>query len=129
MNIDKQHICRGKKVDTGEWVYGSYAFIENSHCILINSGVSFYKYKVIPETVGRYTGATVSENGLDVKAFEDDIVTYGKHNKYIFAWSIAHSAWRLSPIPAGLNSIPICNSYLYTRIGNVHDNPELMEEK
>lgn len=89
--ILNQHLCRGKRTDNNEWVYGYYVAVpeEYSHgkdivhaiftteCEHICMGE--YKdhgwYEVIPDSVGRYTG-------LDDKnfhpIFENDIVKNSK---------------------------------------------------
>lgn len=56
-NITEECLCRGKRVDNGEWVEG-YLVCRKYVCRIVNFDLSLNVegFKVIPETVGRYTG-------------------------------------------------------------------------
>ena len=79
----REVLFRGKRVDNGEWVYGSYglklnvATGEHDEYIMesVYNGATntsyFVDYKIIPGTAGQYTGRKDSNNK---KIYEDDKV-------------------------------------------------------
>ena len=98
------------------------------------------KIEVVPETVGQYTGLT-DKNGT--KIFEGDIVTYedaeadyeGYHdNVFLNCGEVELSAWD-GICFTNLQTVEMSDLYESETIvdceviGNVYDNPELMEEE
>ena len=121
---------RGKRIDTGEWVYGDLlqdgdlSFIVGSLKEFMDTPVN--ECLVNPETVGQYTGLKVS-NGKEiyegdifqVKAYEPKYEIY--FNNGVFEYRQIGSSNR----PFLLRRIYF-DSYI---IGNIHDNPELLEDE
>lgn len=134
---------RGKRICTGEWVYGSYApntYDEEKALI-----ITYFPYDpdyvwedVDPATVGEYTGMK-DKNGKEIYegdifkdssgvlrtvfrvpgglAFEDNPVAFGyDHRAPVYPYS---------PLAESQNEAWI--SQCCEVIGNIHDNPELLK--
>ena len=126
----REILFRGKKVSDNEWVYG--CLVNNiygaSKPIIItdsdyddNNCVNFDWDFVTPQTVGQFTGI-YDKNG--VKIFEGDIVRTDnghigyvifRYGSFVKECSCHYKAFRVY----GDNE---------TVIGNIYDNPELLEQ-
>ena len=138
----REVIFRGKRADNGEWIEGSLLGIDwcdkpSTYSIAPNTPVSVF-YSVIPETIGQYTGLT-DKNG--VRIFEGDILK--STIKFIDCndegYSILHHdiedigivEWRKDGFMIVHKSgtwarcFYGCENYV---IGNIHDNPELLQK-
>lgn len=136
----REILFRGKRVDNGEWVFGSYVFEprrkgafgqtiseldRERHYIVSKKNYEFWE--VLPETVGQYTGLT-DENGK--KIFEGDIVSSNKRKTWIGrgkVWFGNGAFWCGEREWAKLLRMVCLEDEQAVVIGNVHDNPELLE--
>ncbi|MFZ3132711.1 MAG: YopX family protein [Desulfosporosinus sp.] len=122
---------RGKRVDNGEWVYGWYIQRYDTifgqkdvmkHIIdaIVPSrvGAVIVSLKVIPETVGQYTGMH-DKNGKEV--YEKDICKndggmIGEVVFHDYSWMFKWRSGNYYPLGQWVEVI-----------GNIHDNPSLLE--
>ena len=132
-------LFRGKTSD-GEWVEGDllqtrYHSGHIEYQIMPTTPVSS-AYPVIPETVGQYTGLT-DKNGKRI--FEGDICKFKRFNdvhvgKVVFNVTTASFIMWYQPIVGAYGEkatqkmlLSVCDGIEV--IGNIHDNPELMEQE
>lgn len=137
----REILFRGKRVDNGEWVYGYLSksrlqgYENNTLQPSIDreeSGVMITSV-VIPETIGQYTGLN-DKNGKRI--FEGNIVkvTDDKRDAREFDINIGiglveffNGFWCISEhIDNSLYDMKRC--FGVEVIGNIHDNPELLED-
>lgn len=134
----REILFRGKNL-LGKWIEGDllqYLGCEKKHIVRHSTGAG--RQEVIPSTIGEYTGL---KDKNDKMIFEGDIVTYadavadfeGYHDDvFLNCGEVGISAWD------GIyftNRQTVDMSDLYESetmvdceiIGNIHDNPELLE--
>jgi uncharacterized phage protein (TIGR01671 family) len=121
---------RGKRKDTGEWVYGYFTRNDESgRCYITTQSKTggAYPWEVDPATVGQYTGIN-DKNGREI--YEGDIVT-GLFNHTDIIGHIVYSSDATFFIKRkGLYGIGLNNAEDWLEVvGNIYDNPELLEVK
>lgn len=130
-------IFRGKRHDTGEWVYGFYSNAKGE-----NGRFHYIQYKnssvrVDPSTVGQYTGLN-DKNGN--KIFEGDLVSYmivtggiedlsiPANVRHTVTYDEKHGAFRIGyHYFCGGTMREVVDANNLVVIGNTYDNPELLE--
>lgn len=143
---NRQRLYRGKRKDNGEWIEGSL-IISGESCFISTGRVNvkglvacdklcFEIFEVIPETVCEWTGL---EDKNDKLIFEDDIIVTNKFRTPEIKYTVVYD----KTIAAYIGIYQDCYTYrggcvegftsfdndgdMFEVIGNIHDNPELLE--
>lgn len=142
--MDHEILFRGKRIDNGQWVVGFPLRKDtpNLHCYIISTfetercadaiGISGSEmYEVYPESIGQYTNVLDSNH---TRIFEGDIIeaTHNKdflHTSYIkfdngTYWCELISGNDIDDMESLYDQ---CLDLGLTVIGNIYDNPELLE--
>lgn len=138
----REILFRGKLVDDGKWIFGSFcmdALEQYNGLCGVDGFIRLYdkekrkmqSYEVERDTVGQFTGL-LDKNGKRI--FEGDILK--RHYDFLFpddvtfdlvvfcdsAWCIQQNGFEPEPLSADIIS------ELSEVVGNIHDNPELLED-
>lgn len=139
--MNNRYICKAKRKDNNEWVEGVAIFADNKAFILNNAKVEFIKgfnknrlifvsVEVIPGTVEQCSGVP-DKNGKLI--FEGDIVVTYKFNTPEVKYTIKYDkeiATFIGEYKKGCIKHFTTfdgDSDCFEVIGNIHDNPELLE--
>ena len=144
----REILFRGKRKRDGKWVYGAYLHLNAGDDYICDGAVWIgtltpCKEEVIPETVGQFTGLTDKDGK---KIFEGDILTplddeidfivefnNGCFNgvSYAIKGAMMEYGWDECAGGYGVVECEPLDSYhpekYHEVIGNIHDNPELLE--
>ena len=123
---NREILFRGKRKDNGEWVEGFY-FENFDKCYImstkyLDNPITKFIFEVIPETVGQYIGLPDKK---DKKIFEGDIVRERGGESYQGYYEIDNVL--TVKIPDILVNFEMSYDCEYKIIGNIYDNPELIE--
>ena len=127
----REILFRGKRLDNGEWVEGGYVKLNGAPFIVVrDEDGTIVWYEVDPVTVGQYTelkdksGKRIFEGDILLLDNIKGVVNYGT-GCFCVEMPRPHCLCRNNPaIDIVLNEYPGLEV-----IGNIHDNPELMEEE
>lgn len=139
--MDREIIFRGKRLDNNEWVYGGLLQSEfscsgHSECTIVGSFAfcnDIGRNDVHPLEVGQWTGRR--DKGSK-RIFEGDVVCVDDSGvggmphemvggTYKVVWNDIEAMFMLEQMDE-MNGIRFDEVCLYTVLGNIHDNPELL---
>lgn len=130
MNIEltqREILFRGKRIDNDEWTLGFYFREAGSFIKELPSSVTTQVHLVDPDTVGQYTGLK-DRNGKMI--FEGDIVEARDIDEKHIAPIVFRERFFVFDESGFVRlGIGTYKSKLFKIIGNIHDNPELLEQK
>ena len=128
----REILFRGKLTDDSKWVYGclldkiygAVPAIMSEQSVDDAFNLEFEYNHVQEKTVGQYTGMK-DKNGKRI--FEGDICKVGN---LLYKVEFIYSCWWFTILSSKVYCCPAFNSHCgeYCEIvGNIHDNPELLE--
>lgn len=153
--MNREILFRGKLIGDDRWSYGNLVIKHNSISIITPDSTPLGRYgQVMPETVGQYTGLT-DKNGTRI--FEGDILKCNDNPKDLVKVVFGEFdvievdsfrdidtviGWHYEVVPTDdlskcepFNiSMPLTDFYIQSLcnmqiVGNIHDNPELLEQE
>lgn len=134
--MNREILFKAKRKDSGEWVEGYYVYCRKRHYILpvLNKAIGFDEredewIEIDPDTICQYTGLT-DKNGK--KIWENDILRRDGYwniriefENGVFMVRNADKVQYINRVTC--TSINTFNIKSYEVIGNIFDNPELLE--
>ena len=135
--MNREILFRGKRIDTGEWAEGFYCggnerkTLRPCIFVYIPDRQSYDCQDIIPETVGQYTGL---KDIHGVKIFEGDIIKQYEKTQFgdpvsdfgLIKWDNKECMLFRTSTRIGKDRL-VTSRDIYEVVGNIHDNPELLE--
>ena len=131
----REILFRGKRVDNGEWVYGLLCRAVDTYASIVEKDTEVL-YSVSTKTIGQYTGLT-DKNGK--KIFEGDVLNVHDQipmfdgydtDEIVYNGKVMYIKNQGMYVCEGNNdgnALCALNLDKCEVIGNIHDNPELLE--
>ena len=120
---------RGKRLDNGEWLYGSLVILNGRYFIFDDAN----RHEVDPTTVGEFTGLK-DKNGKEI--YEGDVIRSPLSEDKTRPHRIFYHTGNAAFMGALVDRKELCylrldQDWIYKFgkevIGNIHDNPELIK--
>lgn len=124
----REILFRGKNKFTGEWCEGF--LVKTGDHFRISTQNDLISFGVYPESVGQYTGLSDKHQ---TKIFEGDIVRYAIYPPDQFVRGVVNYKDGVFRIGDQGCALCVCaadgiEEYRLEVIGNIHDNPELLQQ-
>lgn len=140
--MQDRYLFRGKRIDNGEWVIGNciddgvtgQVFIHTvgnsvneSDKVGEEGCLQFVAFEVAPATICQCTGLK-DKNGKLI--WENDVVSYCDCTKedYVIAWEQNKACFEYQEYSCSMMNFDELSGCEVEVIGNIFDNPELLEE-
>lgn len=132
----REILFRGKRTYNGEWIEGHLIWCEDGRARIIPSHTDIFCYemdesiiqtvahRVIPETVGQYTGLT-DKNGA--KIFEGDIISFECSGCALITWDDDDARFVILYDENDKTDFSAFGGEDVEIIGNIHDDHELLD--
>ena len=128
----KYYLTRGKRLDTGEWIYGVLLQKPDGSLYIV---MNQKNYAVDPDTVGRYTGLRDRMNAQIFHAHILHVVipsgSKDSFDDYDVGYVVLHNdKYCLQTVRMSRPLQPLldwCDWCRVEIIGNIHDNPEVLQ--
>ena len=127
--MNDRYLFRAKRIDNGEWVEGGFCKSSDGRTYMV--GVSKRGYidglEVIPETICQCTGLK-DKNGKLI--WENDVVRYCDCTveNYVIAWESDKACFEYQQYGCSIMNFDELSEVEVEVIGNIFDNPELINE-